>query len=169
MTAHATMGKGAPAEPAHEDAERPESATRSRAAGVTGGDVGPGSAILASVPSSRGTSTVTQLEKAVISRILDDPQLTAIRSDVDFDAVVVVERRSTGVGTLTNLGRSPELKLFDDAVTLIWWKVGARLNDEGLETGCVIYVCEGYVTVVQSYTYGEKWPDEVRHFQVHDL
>lgn len=70
----------------------------------------------------------TELEKAVIGRMLDDRDLKPTRTTVHFDKVTVSDREYTGVGFVTEFERSQELKLFDDGVSLRWGKTGARLN-----------------------------------------
>ena len=112
---------------------------------------------------------VTKLEELVIGRMLADHELESVRSTASFDAVMVRDRELTGVGFLTELERSEELRLFDAGVSFRWGKLGARLNASRLETGYLVYVEDGYVTAVEGYTYGDKWPDEVERIELYEL
>lgn len=111
----------------------------------------------------------TELERAVIRRILADPDLKHVRVTINFDTVTVSERDQNGAGFMTHFERSEELRLFDNGVSLRWGKVGARLNAYKLETGYLVYVDDGYVSTIEGYTYGEKWPDLVEQFELYEL
>jgi len=111
----------------------------------------------------------TELEKAVIQRMLADHELKPVRSAVNFDVVTVNDREFTGMGFLTEFERSEELKLFGKGVTLRWGKVGARLNASKLETGYLVYVDDGYVNTVEGYTYGDEWPEQVSQIELYEL
>ncbi len=113
--------------------------------------------------------TLTDLEKSVIDSMLADNELTPARTAVDADAVVVVDRKLTGVGFFTDLERSQELKLFDDGVSMRWGKVGARLNATKIETGYLVYVDNGYVTTIEGYTYDDEWPDRIETIELYEL
>ncbi|HWZ92811.1 MAG TPA: hypothetical protein VNW92_28290 [Polyangiaceae bacterium] len=94
----------------------------------------------------------TALERAVIGSLLADQEVHSMKSTVDFGAVTVSDRDLTGLGFLTELERCDALKLFADAVSLRWGKVGAKLNRTKVETGYLVYVDGGYVTTVEGYT-----------------
>jgi len=112
---------------------------------------------------------VTELEKAVLERMLNEGELSLLKSTVNFDVVRVRDREFTGAGFLTEFERSEELKLFDEATSLRWGKVGARLNPSKIETGYLIYVDNGYVTTIEGYTYGDEWPHELVRIELYDL
>lgn len=112
---------------------------------------------------------INDLERAVISRMLADPDLNPIRATVSFEKVTVSDRELTGAGFLTEFERSEELKLFVDGVSLRWGKVGARLNESKIETGYLVYVDDGYLTAVEGYTYGEEWPGRVEQIELYEL
>ena len=110
-----------------------------------------------------------ELEKLVIESMLADRELKPVKSTVNLDAVVVVGREFTGVGFLVEYERSDELRVFGTGVKLRWGKVGARLNAAKIETGYLVYVDDGYVTAVEGYTYGDKWPDQVKDIELYEL
>src|SRR5688572_16216057 len=86
-----------------------------------------------------------------------------------WDAVVVTDRTMTGVGFLTELERSEELRVFGETISLRWSKAGARLNDAGIETRYLVYVDEGYITCVEGYTYGDEWPASVDRIDMYEV
>lgn len=109
------------------------------------------------------------LEHSVVNRMLADPGLQPLRRSVDSSSMTVVSREFTSAGFLTEFERSDWLKLFHDGFSLRWGKVGARLNELGIDTGYVVYIDDGYVSTVEGYTYGEEWPFEVVDIQLYDL
>ncbi len=111
----------------------------------------------------------TNLEWAIVDRLLQDPELHPEKADVKRAEIDVIDREFTGVGFLTEFEPSEELKLFADGVTLRWGKVGARLNASKIETGYVVYVDNGYLTTIEGYTYGEEWPERIDSFELYEL
>jgi len=112
---------------------------------------------------------LTKLEKQVIATMIADPGVAAARAAPNFEDVIVTAREFTGVGFLTELERSENLRIFNEDVTFRWGKVGARLNASATESGYVVYVDDGYITGVEGYTYGETWPSSVEEFELYEL
>lgn len=112
--------------------------------------------------------TATEIEKAVIQRLLGDSSLSPLRSSIRWDTIEVKSRSMTGAGFLTEFKSSPELRLFKEGTNLRWGKAGARLNDAGVETGYVIYVDDGQVTGIEGYTYGDEWPTHIDRVELYD-
>src|SRR5690348_10904986 len=77
---------------------------------------------------------LTELERAVIERMLIDRKLSPTRSDIELDSIEVSSRDFSGVGFLTELVPSEQLKVFGSDVSLRWGDVGARLNAAKVET-----------------------------------
>ena len=111
---------------------------------------------------------LTELEKSVIESMLADVALSPTRV-LRTDAVVVLDRELTGAGFITELRRSPELKLFGDSASMRWGRVGARLNAAKIETSYLLYVDDGYLTTVEGYTYGEEWPSSIEEIELYEL
>ena len=88
---------------------------------------------------------VTSLERAVVERLFHDPELRPLSGALNFEHINVLARDFTGVGFLTELEPSHEVKLFTDAATFRWGKVGARLNTAKIEAAYVLYVDNGYL------------------------
>lgn len=112
---------------------------------------------------------LTELETAVLERMVAGNHPARLRRAFHADAVTVMGRELTGAGFLTELQRSPELRLFEDGVSIRLGTIGARLNRTMTETGYVVYVDDGYVTSVEGYTYGDEWPTEVETFELYEL
>lgn len=113
--------------------------------------------------------TANELEKAIISRMLADPELEPVSRSANLDMPNVTDRAFTGAGFLTEFERSKGTRLFQPGTTLRWGKVGARLNAAKLETGYIVYVDDGYVTTVEGYTYGDPWPERVENIELYTL
>lgn len=115
---------------------------------------------------------LTKLEGAVISRMLADCEMNFWKSSVDLDKVLVKAREYTGTGCITEFRLSGELQLLGSRDSRRWGNVGARvssLNTEGLDLGFLIYIDDGFLTCMESYTYGEAWPDHINGFELYDL
>lgn len=113
---------------------------------------------------------VNDLERWLVEKFLEDPNLKPARKSLRWSAVNVKSRAMSGVGFLTEFEPSPELKLFGDEVSLRWGDVGARLNAARTETGYLVYVDGGQMTAVEGYTYsGEEWPARVESIEWYDL
>jgi hypothetical protein len=112
---------------------------------------------------------ITNLERQVIERFLQDTELQPLRRFANSEKISVVARDFTGPGFLTHIEPSDEVKLFADAVTLRWGNVGARLNSSKIETGYLVYVDNGYLTTLEGYTYGEDWPEQISSIELYEL
>lgn len=112
---------------------------------------------------------LTELEKAVIDKLLVDRKLSPTRSEIDLDAIEVSSRDFSGQGFLTELVPSEQLKIFGSDVSLRWGDVGARLNAAKVETGYVVYVDDGVINAVEGFTYGDDWPTEIEAIELYDL
>lgn len=110
-------------------------------------------------------TTLTNLEKAVLSKLLDGdhPVLALLRQQVKFCRCS--KREMTGVGFYTELnvgtftGPRPELDLtFGD--------VDAEIDGLQFGAGFVLYVESGLLVMLEGYTFGEPWPDRIDEFQL---
>jgi hypothetical protein len=110
-----------------------------------------------------------ELEKAIVERILVDPELAPTKSSLRWDEIKVKRRSLTNVGFLTEFEFSEELMVFASDISLRWGKIGARLNETKIETGYLVYVDGGYITTVEGYTYGDEWPRQIDRVQLYDL
>ena len=117
----------------------------------------------------RAALKLTELEIFVLECMLADDEVQPHTRELHPEAVIVIDRKFTGVGFLADLQQSPELKLFDDGVSMRWGKVGARLNAKKIETGFLVYVDDGYLTTIEGYTYGEEWPAKVEEVEFYTL
>ena len=113
---------------------------------------------------------MTDLESAVIHRMLSDPECTPNRRAIDPSNPLEVEERSIGeVGVLTTFVRNEAAKLFDDDISMRWGKVWGRLNS-AVDVDFVVYVDKGYVTGVECVTFGgEPWPYLITEFTLAEI
>lgn len=111
----------------------------------------------------------TKLEIAVMARLLADTTIPLIRRSIDFEEIDVTTREVTGIGFFAELAPSENLKLFADGTSIRWGRVGARLNRPPVDTGYLLYVEDGYLTMVEGYTYGTEWPTEIAEIELHAL
>jgi hypothetical protein len=111
----------------------------------------------------------TKIEKAVIAKLLDDPDLKPVSSVLDLEDMRVAQRTFTGLGFLTELMPSQELLAFGKGESFRWGKIGARLNQQRTEAGFLVYVDDGLITAVEGYTYGEEWPETIDSFELYAL
>jgi hypothetical protein len=112
----------------------------------------------------------TALETAVIEAMLADRELPPHRKSFDVAQLLVASRDMTGAGFLTQFASSTEaVRAFEPGVSLRWGKVGARINDERMETSYVVYVDDGWLNAIEGYTYGDEWPANVDRFEVYPL
>ncbi len=109
------------------------------------------------------------LESAVISRMLDDPELSPCLRSLDPLSLVMSERNFSQVGFITSFARTSGTKLFGDDISMRWGKVIVRINSE-IDVDFVVYVDDGYLTGIEGCTFGgELWPSEIEAFELTDL
>jgi hypothetical protein len=102
---------------------------------------------------------LNEFEREVLGRFLADKDLRFSVDKIDMDAVTVADRSFTGIGFVTDVQKDENVRLLDDARSVRWCKVAARLNDEQIETGYVVYVDGGYLSGLEGFTYGgQQWP-----------
>lgn len=83
-----------------------------------------------------------------------------------FSDVAVTEREYTGVGFLTELESSEELRVSAEDVSFVWDEMGATLN-EILDVGFVVFIKNGYVKTIEGYTFGTvEWPSNISDFEL---
>ncbi|EBY0597066.1 hypothetical protein DUR17_25900, partial [Salmonella enterica subsp. enterica serovar Typhimurium] len=74
----------------------------------------------------------------------------------NFDLSCVLERRESKVGFMTILDKREFLKT--DFTLRVYDKMPNGKID-GYEVGFVVYVEDGYVSAIEGFVYGDKWPD----------
>lgn len=108
------------------------------------------------------------LERAVLEKLLagDHPVLTVLRAQLD--SAEVSSRELTGVGFFTHLkvDRSVERAPTPRPRIQVLY-VGAEIS--GLERGAsfVLFVSDGYLELLEGFSYDEPWPPEISEFSLH--
>src|SRR5256885_15953729 len=103
---------------------------------------------------------LNELEVAALALLLegDSPVLTALRRQLTVAAVR--ERELTGVGFFTsfkvppNASRAPVPSNFAP-----FGDVGADIEGLRHGAGFLLFLKDGYLDMLEGYTYGEPWPD----------
>ncbi len=80
--------------------------------------------------------------------------------DEFFSSLIVEYRELSGVGFLTGLERSEQLKIGEGHETYKFGDLGAKIN-ASIDTGYLIYVENGFLDAIEGYTYGDYWPDDI--------
>jgi hypothetical protein len=108
----------------------------------------------------------TLLEKSVLERMLDKAgeQFETLRRQLSL--AVVSKREFSGVGFFTELALSNDAPVKRDIADMTVGDVGAELP--GLEHGAgfVLFVRNGAISMLEGYTYDEKWPESTDGFKL---
>ncbi len=112
---------------------------------------------------------MTKLEKTIIESMIGDSELTLANPKIHLHKMIVTNREFTGAGFFTEIQRSPDTRLFDEGLSMHWGRVGARLNADAIKTGYLVYVEDGYVTLIEGYTYGDEWPTEMEGIELYPI
>ena len=111
------------------------------------------------------------LEKAIFEMNLagNDPLLAELRSQ--FEKVIPGKREFTGVGFYLDLAVKPGTQPLDISKfknRVIFGVVGAKLGKDNIDSGYLIFIENGYFTLLEGYTYGDdKWPDDYLDFTMY--
>jgi hypothetical protein len=112
---------------------------------------------------------ISELEAAVISRMLNDHQLAPSRRTLEPSSLMVTERNVSEVGFIASFARTVGAKLFGGDFSMRWGKVVGRLN-AAVDVDFVVYIDDGYLTGVEGCTFGgEAWPADVEEFELTDI
>jgi hypothetical protein len=111
-------------------------------------------------------NTLNSLEDRVTRMLLagDDEALVVLREQIQ--QAEVLSRKWTGVGFFTEF-------LIPSTVTRLVGCSSFKLGDvdgtasnikDGL--GFLLYISDGYISMLEGYTYGDSWPNEVEGLQL---
>jgi hypothetical protein len=103
---------------------------------------------------------LNELEIAILSMYFEWKKMTIPK----FDSVFVRERWFSGAGFFTDLSKNDILKVDKNGVEEIWGEVGAKLNDDSIDSGYLLYIRDGYIETIEGYTYGDDWPEDIYNF-----
>ena len=96
----------------------------------------------------------------------DDPQLKVLRAQYEQAHVSSVE--ASGVGFFVNYDVPADLAATDPSD---FAGGRARIAVAGVEygAGCVLFVSDGRLRMLETYTYGESWPDDAEVLSVGEV
>ena len=109
---------------------------------------------------------LTPLEQAALLRFLG---AEGVENDsINLESIEVTERSFSGVGFFTEVDRVEALRLFDRDVRGMRGEVRAVVGSPPLEVGFVFGCEDGYVTMIECYSYGEPFPEATSTFEILD-
>ena len=105
------------------------------------------------------------LEQAVLDRIFEGkhPVLAALRKQMENS--IVSSRELSGTGFFTHFKVEPRVSPIPSEIKNIQFgDVTAEITGLQHGAGFVLFVKNGYLDVLEGYTYGEDWPKEIKNF-----
>ena len=107
---------------------------------------------------------LTPLEKSVLDMLLDKPGEPFPTLQQQLSCATVSKREFSGVGFFTEFALSNDAAVRRDVPDMTLGDVSAELP--GLEHGAgfVLFIREGVITMLEGYTYDEKWPEKTDGF-----
>ena len=109
-----------------------------------------------------------QIEKGILQQFLNY-QYPYLSDKINFDSLNIKKRIFTGVGFLTHLKKDPLLKITDENESYEWGKIGAKINDNKIDIGFLIYVKNGFIDAIEGYTYDREWPSEILNVEFYEI
>ncbi len=109
---------------------------------------------------------LSPLEKQVLSMLLEgeEKQLTILREQLK--AASVSERKMTGVGFYTKFKIPKKLKGIPNKESIKFGDVVAEISRLNHGAGFLLYIENGYLSMLEGYCYDEKWPEEILNFKL---
>jgi hypothetical protein len=109
---------------------------------------------------------LTPLEKSVLDTLLDKSgePFDTFRRQLSF--ANVSKREFSGVGFFTELALPDDAPVGRDVSDMTLGDVGAQIS--GLEHGAgfVLFIRGGAITMLEGYSYDEKWPNSTDEFKL---
>ncbi|HVS34954.1 MAG TPA: hypothetical protein VMS17_05190 [Gemmataceae bacterium] len=108
----------------------------------------------------------TDLEKAVMAKLLNggDSVLQDLRTQ--FGMCNVVKRQDTGVGFFTTFQVPPSAPRAAFGKTFSFGDVSAKISGLRHGAGFVLFVKNGLIDTLEGYCYDEVWPEHVSDFSL---
>lgn len=92
---------------------------------------------------------ITELERAVLKKMISDLRSPSNKPSIDLGMVRVKDRHYTGEGFLTEFILTEDLKLCSEDVTMRWGNIGAKVTSSNIETGYLGYIDNGYLASLE--------------------
>lgn len=109
---------------------------------------------------------MTDLEQQVLSLLLtgDDPVVSGLRAQVNGAAVK--SREMSGVGFFTTFELPKNLAPVANCKSFKFGDVTATIKGLQHGAGFVLFVKEGFLHLLEGYTYDEPWPKQTTDFEL---
>ena len=109
---------------------------------------------------------LTPLEKSVLDKLLDKPGETFDTLRRQVSLAKVSKRQFSGVGFFTEFALPGEAQVSRNVDDMTLGDVGAEVP--GLEHGAgfVLFIRKGTISMLEGYTYDEKWPERTDGFRL---
>jgi hypothetical protein len=106
------------------------------------------------------------LEKAVIRFLLvgEDSTLDILRTQLEHASVA--SREFSGVGFITRLLIDPGAPVIEEFASFKFSDVEASLPELEHGAGFLLYINQGFLSMLEGYCYDERWPQAVTGFQL---
>ncbi len=111
--------------------------------------------------------TLTPLEKAVLEKLLSGGSERYRILQKQFSISRVEDRKMTGVGFFTDLSLPDDAPKLPDEATFHISDVAADINDLKHGAGFVLFIRKGRIDMLEGFTYGEPWPQNVDSFHLY--
>jgi hypothetical protein len=101
-----------------------------------------------------------ELEKEIMDLLLhgDHPTLEVLRQQ--YISARVISREFSGVGFFTNF-EVPNTASAVQPPNFAAGNVDIQMENVNYGVGCVLFIQDGRLSMLEGYTYGEPWPEQI--------
>src|SRR6266404_8333231 len=102
---------------------------------------------------------LTPLEKSVLDKLVDKPgePFETLRRQVS--CATVSKRKFSGVGFFTEFSLPSDAQVSRNVADMTLGDIGAELPGLKHGAGFVLFIRGGVITMLEGYSYDEKWPE----------
>lgn len=111
-------------------------------------------------------SNLTEFEYSVLNALLDgeNQKLSNLRNQLQF--IQAVEREVSTAGFYTNFQVSRDVNPLLGSKSFQFGDVHVDLPELEGGMGFLLYIKDGYLNMLEGYTYEEKMPEEIKSFKI---
>jgi hypothetical protein len=110
---------------------------------------------------------LTTFEKAVLEKLLNGKSETFQVLFKQYLALQVVGRELTGVGFWTNFSIPASTVKLSGSPSFWFGDVHAKIDGLELGAGFELLVKDGYLRMLEGYSYDEPWPENIHSFHLY--
>ena len=111
-------------------------------------------------------SELTQLERSVLTLVLDRPGEPFASVAAQLAHASVSQREHTGVGFFTTFSVPADAPVCHDLPDTELGGVSAEHRDVRYGVGFILFIRRGCVACLEAYTYDDPWPEDETKFRV---